>query len=396
MPKGKAGRPRRNVRAATRAIAATSIAEDNPTADDEVRVEPIQAALNVQPRDEFSQEQLIKISEIVNNAVRSSLSEVATKAARSAVDLVRSAPDQQPTVLATTNSQPILNVVQFLPSAPSSSSIAAATNLHPVFASQSSPSQGIQSAGFTPEIPAAYVRAIQLGEFFYLSKLLPENLLRMSFMNESDGNDVSLVVGPNQELKLKKNNRKMEISNISDWTPAFTTYMKVILEKFPNRAHELINYLDIIQDAARYQKSFTWLIYDRLFRYKASNNKCINWGVRDNELWIRLSTVNPDQLMVDYPMLVNDRIFNNGPSKYVSGGSGAKRDEPCHSFNRGHTCPKFCKFTHRCNKEGCLGEHPGIRCPKFQSPTGTSSGAYSQWGSGFPRGGGNNPGSNPR
>ena len=72
MPKGKAVRPRRNVRAATRASAASSIAEANPTADDEVRVEPIEAALNVQqPRDDFSQDQLMKISEIVNNAVRS-------------------------------------------------------------------------------------------------------------------------------------------------------------------------------------------------------------------------------------------------------------------------------------------------------------------------------------
>ena len=102
---------------------------------------------------------------------------------------------------------------------------------------------------------------------------MPENFLKISLASEIDSNDVSLVVGPNQELKLKKNNRKLEISNISDWTLAFTTYMKVILEKFPNRSHEWINYSDIIQDAARCQRSFTWLIYDRLFRYKASNNK---------------------------------------------------------------------------------------------------------------------------
>ena len=95
----------------------------------------------------------------------------------------------------------------------------------------------------------------------------------MSLVSENDGNDVSFVVGPNQELKLKKNNRKMEISNISDWTSAFTKHMKVILEKFLYRSHELISYLDMIQDAARYQRSFMWLIYDRLFRYKASNNK---------------------------------------------------------------------------------------------------------------------------
>ena len=144
------------------------------------------------------------------------------------------------------------------------------------------------------KIPAAYVHSTQMGGFFDLSKRLPEILLKMSLSSENDSNDVSLVVGPDQELKLKKSNRKVEISNVSGWTLGFTTHMKVILEIFPHRSHKLINYLDIIQDAARYQRSFTWLIYDRLFRYKANNNKSINWGVQDNELWILLSTLSQE------------------------------------------------------------------------------------------------------
>ena len=391
MPKERASRPRRSVRSSTRASTASSNAVAIDPVVEEVREEPGQAAQNLQQTgaDEFSQVQLKKIAEMVNNAVRNNLTEVASRAARTALDLARSAPTNvpSPTLQQAGNSE------QLTTPTTSSTSLAAAINSSP-FASQSS--HGVQSSGFTPEIPATYVRSIQMGEFFDLSKLLPENLLKMSLASENDGNDVSFVLGPNQELKLKKNNRKVEISNISDWTLAFTTYMKVVLEKFPHRSHELINYLDIIQDAARYQRSFTWLIYDRLFRYKASNNKSINWGVRDNELWIRLSTMSQEQLMVDYPMVVNDSVFNNGPSKYVSGGSSAKRDELCHSFNRGHTCPRFCKFIHRCNKEGCLGDHPGIRCPKFQSSPGASSATSSRWGPGSSRGGGNNPGSNPR
>ena len=78
-------------------------------------------------------------------------------------------------------------------------------------------------------------------------------------------------------------------------------------------------------------------------------------------------SMSQEQLMVDYPMVVNDSVFNNGPSKYVSGGSSAKRDELCHSLNRGHTCPRFCKFIHRCNKEGYLGDHLGIRSRLLQS-----------------------------
>ena len=336
MPKERASRPRRSVRSSTRASTASSNAVASDPVVEEVREEPGQAAQNLQQTgaDEFSQVQLNKIAEMVNNAVRNNLTEVASRAARTALDLARSAPTNvpSPTLQQAGNSE------QLTTPTTSSTSLAAAINSSP-FASQSS--HGVQSSGFTPEIPTTYVRSIQMGEFFYLSKLLPENLLKMSLASENDGNDVSFVLGPNQELKLKKNNRKVEISNISDWTLAFTTYMKVVLEKFPHRSHKLINYLDIIQDAARYQRSFTWLIYDRLFRYKASNNKSINWGVRDNKLWIRLSTMSQEQLMVDYPMVVNDSVFNNGPSKYVSGGSSAKRDELCHSLTGDIRVPGF-------------------------------------------------------
>ena len=36
----------------------------------------------------------------------------------------------------------------------------------------------------------------------------------------------------------------------------------------------------------------------------------------------------------------------------------------CHNFNKGFSCARTpCPYAHRCNKPGCGGDHPGIRCP---------------------------------
>ena len=46
--------------------------------------------------------------------------------------------------------------------------------------------------------------------------------------------------------------------------------MRVYLNKVPVKANEQIDYSDVVEDAARHRKLFAWLIYDRLFRYKAN------------------------------------------------------------------------------------------------------------------------------
>ena len=36
----------------------------------------------------------------------------------------------------------------------------------------------------------------------------------------------------------------------------------------------------------------------------------------------------------------------------------------CHNFNKGFSCARTpCPYAYRCNKPGCQGDHPGIRCP---------------------------------
>ena len=86
--------------------------------------------------------------------------------------------------------------------------------------------------GFTPEIPSSYIQAIQRGEFFDIEKLLPENMHKIS-CEVGDG-ALSITVGSNSELKLVSRAAKKKIETVSDWTNAFTLYMKVMVARRKN------------------------------------------------------------------------------------------------------------------------------------------------------------------
>ena len=107
------------------------------------------------------------------------------------------------------------------------------------------------------EIPANYVKEIQSGEFFDLSKLLPKNL---SLHDEE--NNVSLSL-ENSVIKVsKKTKASTSITDIEQWTNAFTTYLSVFTHKFPLRSQELLQFLSLIRYAARVHKGLGWVIYD--------------------------------------------------------------------------------------------------------------------------------------
>ena len=46
------------------------------------------------------------------------------------------------------------------------------------------------------------------------------------------------------------------ITNIEDWTSCFSIYMAVLVQKYPFKAVELIQYLNLIRYAARYSHGF--------------------------------------------------------------------------------------------------------------------------------------------
>ena len=160
--------------------------------------------------------------------------------------------------------------------------------------------QPFANDAFTPDIPGQYVKAIQTGEFFDISKLLPHNLNGLKGTNDES---LFLAVNNDSTLKVEKRaNNKKKISNIEEWTTAFNLFMKIFVDKFPSKASELISYMGLIRYAAFYHQSLGWYLYDQKFRHKVSNDKSLNWGAVDIQLWMMIFTVNQEKLMAEQPL----------------------------------------------------------------------------------------------
>lgn len=278
----------------------------------------------------FSEGQLNTIRHLVQESIAAASREIANEAALAAVQVLQPSSSQT-----ASNSNRVTPAIETV--APQQTA---------------SPSDICQHAAPFQDIPAQYVKDIQSGEFFELSKLLPKNL---SEFNEDD--NLVLTLDNSVVRVSKKAKTSTSITEIEQWTTAFTTYMSVFTHKFPQRSQELLQYLSLIRYAARVHKGLGWAIYDYKFRQKAGQNKTRVWSEIDQQLWLKIFTVAPSVLKEEYP------LFSNGPQT-SSVSTGAERRGTCHNFNRLGWCHRApCSFKHVCNK--CAGAHPGHNCPKF-------------------------------
>ena len=293
----------------------------------------------------FSNEQMATIKRLVQEAVSDAATGIASEAAKAAVNAMKAqqSPPFAPAdaILPTKQHQQQQQVLGSpLPSQETRETVPG-------------PSLGIAASSLQngapfQDIPSAYVKEIQTGEFFDLSKLLPKNL---SIHDEGDTLVLSL---DNSVVRVsKKKTSGAAITDIDHWTTAFTAYMSVFTKKFPQRSQELLQYLTLIRYAARVHKGLGWAVYDHKFRQKASNNKSLVWSAIDNQLWLTIFTVAPSVLQEEYP------LFKKGPFSSVS--TGAVSRGTCHSFNRNGYCSRDnCRFKHACAH--CSGPHPESKC----------------------------------
>ena len=196
----------------------------------------------------FTEGQLNVTRRLVQESVSAASREIANEAALAAVQVL------QPT-------SPT--------SAPTSSHTAPSIDL--VTPQLTSSLSDVQHAAPFQDIPAQYVKDIHSGEFFELSKLLPRNL---SALNEED--NLVLTLDNSVVRVSKKAKTSTSIPDIEQWTTAFTTYMSVFTQKFPQRSQELLQYLSLIRYGARVHKGLWWAIYDYKFRQKAAQNNRID------------------------------------------------------------------------------------------------------------------------
>ncbi|PFX32395.1 hypothetical protein AWC38_SpisGene2794 [Stylophora pistillata] len=99
------------------------------------------------------------------------------------------------------------------------------------------------------ELPAKLVKEILTGEFMELPKLLPKNYYVLS---PSQDEPLTLTL-ENSVIKTNKA-KATSRTDLTEWTTAFTSYMGVLISKFPHRASELLEYMSLIRYAAIYHR----------------------------------------------------------------------------------------------------------------------------------------------
>ena len=282
----------------------------------------------------FSAEQLQSIKGIIQDTMAVSCRDIATQAATAAVNALRDNNTNLTTPINVPAADSTLPVIEVSPTISTENS-ATLPQLPP-------------SSVANQDIPAPYVREINTGEFFDLSKLLPKNL---SLYDEDDNLTLTLENSTVKVTKKKKSGQS-QITDIEQWTTVFTTYMSVFTYKYPLRAQELLQYLSLIRYAARVHKGLGWAIYDHKFRQKAGLAKSLVWSQIDQHLWLTIFTVSASSLKEEYP------LFNNGPHNVASKGDVRGL---CHEYNRVGVCNRDpCEYQHICNR--CRGQHPGRDC----------------------------------
>lgn len=220
-------------------------------------------------------------------------------------------------------------------------------------------------------IPQKIKEKIWKGEFISLSILLKS---ARDLANESSMDGEFVMRGGVLTLVNKKPD---QINNIHVWTSAFIIFMSIVLEKRPNKAQEMLKYMQSVRFAASKCNSNNWVQYDEQYRLKKGNYPESSWGLIDQELWVlfvatghtipsTISTVKPTDQTLSNSQHYQTQQSNFRPSQstYFRSGETAKQDNKCFKFNSGNYCRfgKSCRFEHKCSK--CNGGHPASKCRK--------------------------------
>ena len=235
------------------------------------------------------------------------------------------------------------------------------------------------------------------GEFVDLGLLLenwgeytdPEQLARnVQLSLDSGGHPVFKPIVP-----------KAKIDSLAKWTSAFLVYSSIFIDFHPQRAQEMLKYIQIIRSAAIRFGSIGWRLYDSHFRMRQQRNPQNLWSTIDSELWFLFVVSNSSRRGLATPQLQAQRfqaasagkapaynfsqraqVFPAQSQQRATGGGMGKSPglfqqgaSVCFDFNSAKGCNrKVCKFAHKCAECG-RQNHGSTSCwskPGVQSQKG--------------------------
>ena len=181
--------------------------------------------LSTESKQLLSEAQLAQMQSIASRCVEQAAAEIASKAVWAAVQAMSNSTSCASGSNAANNIPVVLD--------DSEVRLVNESNIPTLTASQSTnATQRLPYGNGFHEVPAAYVKQIQSGEFFDLAKLLPKN---MSTGNQPD--EPIILTLENSVIKAKMASQPTaRITDIEQCTTAYTLYMSVMTHQFPGRA----------------------------------------------------------------------------------------------------------------------------------------------------------------
>ena len=182
----------------------------------------------------LSESQLTQVKSLVQATINETIEQTAAAAAQAAVNPFTGSSPSSQAVVPERNSSSEGNVPFAVQETLNSTAInaASANDINCI----SSASQ--QTLDSVHELLVKLVKEILSGEFMELSKLLPKNFNSLQLLRDEP---LTLTL-ENSVIRVKKATAT-SITNIEEWTSAFTAYMRVVIRKHPSRAAELLEYL---------------------------------------------------------------------------------------------------------------------------------------------------------
>ncbi|XP_068711889.1 uncharacterized protein [Montipora foliosa] len=197
--------------------------------------------------------------------------------------------------------------------------------------------------GFSP-VPAKIVAQIVAGKFTDLSDLLAVNLVQKD-------PEPQLLLDGRLVLTSQPRKQRRRIEDIASWMEAFAIFSLILVNHFPHRWKDLMQYQLLILRTYRHFSGRVWLDYDRSFREHAAATRLTDWSLMNAELF-NFHTAGSS--------VRSSSLAQCHESLEPPGSSSAAI--VCKSWNRGRYTAPFasCRYAHRCTF--CSGAHRSSAC----------------------------------
>ena len=163
------------------------------------------------------------------------------------------------------------------------------------------------------------------------------------------------------------------ITGLGQWCSAFTVFINIYCQKYPNELPMLFTYMNTIKKLAH--RNGLYLTYDEEFRYMRQSQH-LAWNITHSGLWLECRD-NPNQSKNQkggkpktQGGFRNNAFDNGGFRNNPFENGGRKQNHPTGYCFRYHSYGKCgrptCNFIHRCYNQSCKDEqHPIFKCPNM-------------------------------